>query len=119
MQNEQVIAEHFYINDEFNVPDNGKVNCFEEFVIPAGKTLDFAANFSSTYGKYESNRNSVIGLDLYQDGEVVAWTFSSEAVPDGLNFTHNAHLIFTEKNDSDEDLPYKLCLYVDQGKNDQ
>ena len=55
LQNEQVIAEHFYLNDEFRVPDYNELMCFEEFVLPAGNTLDFAASFSSTFAEHEYN----------------------------------------------------------------
>ena len=60
LQNEQVIAEHFYINDEFRVPDNDELMCFEQFVLPAGNTLDFAASFSSTFGEHASNSLNAI-----------------------------------------------------------
>ena len=109
----QVIEEHFYINDEeFLVPANNdfvRVNCFEEFVLPAGKTLDFAASFSGWHKEHEKFGMSAFVLELHQDDEVVARNRDTSGVHE-FWFTHNAHLIFTEKNISDEDQPYKLCI---------
>ena len=51
LRRQQVIEEHFYINDVFRAPENNAEYCLEEFVLPAGRTLDFAASFSSGAGK--------------------------------------------------------------------
>ena len=64
LRREQVIEEHFYINDDFRVPadNDNELICFEEFNVPAGKTLDFAASFNGFYWK---NANSSLSLRLY------------------------------------------------------
>ena len=41
------MREWFYINDEFEVPGNNVLTCFEEFTVFPNAVLDFYANFSS------------------------------------------------------------------------
>ena len=108
LHNEQVIEEHFYINDEFRVPDNGVAHCFQEFTVPAGTSLDFGADYSTRWAK--QNGTSGAQLRLSKNGETVAWQQHTKGVP-GTWFTHTASLIYSEKNETEEDMSFKLCFY--------
>jgi len=110
LQNQQVIEEHFYINDYFRLPENALESCFEEFILPAGKTLNFSASVSSFTGSSAIIEVAVFGLSLYQDEYVVARNNDSKGVNNDYYLTLNSNLIFSEKNDSGEDLPYKFCI---------
>ena len=54
----------------------------------------------------------IVSLRLYQDDEKVAWNSSNKGVSDFFYFTHSVNLIFTERNETAEDMPYKLCIEV-------
>lgn len=45
LNDEQVIEEHFFLNDHFVMPK--ETVCFEPFTVPAGKILDLHAAVSS------------------------------------------------------------------------
>ena len=85
LHNEQVIEEHFYINDEFRIPDD--YVCFESFSVPAGMSLDFKASVSSYWAK--DNGTTSGALYLQKNGEVVAWHRHVKGIP-GTWFTHTA-----------------------------
>ena len=108
LENEQVIEEHFFINDEFRVPDNGVAHCFQEFTLPAGTSLDFGADYSTGWKK--GNGTTSAQLMLRKNDEIVARQRHVKGVP-GTWFTHTASLIYSEKNETEEDMSFKLCFY--------
>jgi len=117
LQNQQVIEEHFYINDFDTLPENDLVNCFEEFILPAGKTLNFSANLSSFVGYSPISEVASFSLILYQDEDVVALNKDSTGLNIDYVLTVNSNLIFSEKNVSGEDLPYKFCIAEEDENN--
>ena len=86
--------------------------CFEEFVLPAGKTLDFSATISSLVSLEAGNDEVNFQLRLYQGWRLVALNLHNKSVDDDSLSTNNSNLIFSEKNISEEDLPYKLCIGI-------
>ena len=74
LNDEQVVEEHFFTNDEFvitNVAGQDPYHCMPEIVVPAGKTLDMSAVYSSTWHEHAGTYAG--SLFLMKQGETMAW----------------------------------------------